>query len=60
MLQALYPLKPRDVAERTFLYEGYDLLSLEKIIEDNYTIPEPRTAGELIGYYAKRIAADPT
>jgi len=50
------PLKPGDVAERTFLYEGYDLLSLEKIIEDNYTIPEPRTAGELIGYYAKRIA----
>jgi type III restriction enzyme len=50
------PLKPGDAAERTFRYEGYDLLTLEKMVEDNYTIPEPRTAGELIGYYARRIA----
>ena len=50
------PLKPGDKAEQTFLYEGFDLLSLEKLITENYTIPEPQTAGELIGYYAKRIA----
>jgi type III restriction enzyme len=50
------PLKPGDAAEKTFKYEGYDLLTLEKLIDADYTIPEPRTAGELIGYYARRIA----
>ena len=52
------PLKPGDVAEKTFSYEGYDLISLEKLFEKTYTIPEPQTAEELIGYYARRIAED--
>jgi len=50
------PLKPGDAAEKTFRYEGYDLITLERLFENTYTIPEPRTAEELIGYYAKRIA----
>jgi type III restriction enzyme len=50
------PLKPGDAAEKTFNYEGYDLISLEKLFEKTYTVPEPRTAEELIGYYARRIA----
>src|SRR5579872_2116728 len=52
------PLKPGDAAEKTFSYEGYDLISLEKLFEKTYTIPEPQTAEELIGYYARRIAED--
>lgn len=52
------PLKPGDAAEKTFNYEGYDLISLERLFEKTYTIPEPRTAEELIGYYARRIAED--
>lgn len=52
------PIKAGDSAEQTFRYEGHDLLTLEKLIQRDYTIPEPQTAGELLGYYAKRIASD--
>ena len=52
------PIKVGDSAEQTFRYEGQDLLTLEKLFQRNYTIPEPQTAGELIGYYAKRIASE--
>src|SRR5258708_26597665 len=37
-------------------YEGYDLLTLQKLIERDYTLPEIQTAQEVISYYAKRIA----
>ncbi len=50
------PLKPGDAAEKTFRYEGYDLIALEKLFENTYAVPAPRTAEELIGYYARRIA----
>ncbi len=50
------PLKPGDAAETTFKYQGFDLISLEKLFDKTYTIPEPQTAEELIGYYARRIA----
>jgi len=50
------PLKPGDAAEKTFRYEGYDLISLEKLFENTYAVPVPRTAEKLIGYYARRIA----
>lgn len=43
---------------QAFRYEGYDLLTLKKIIERDYTIPAPQTAAEVIGYYARRIAQD--
>ena len=43
---------------RTFRYEGYDLITLQKLIERDYTIPAPQTAEEVIGYYARRIAQD--
>ena len=41
-----------------FRYEGYDIITLQKLIERDYTIPEPQTAEEVIGYYARRIAQD--
>jgi type III restriction enzyme len=50
------PLRPGDHAEETFRYEGFDILTLKKEIERDYTIPEPQTPQEVIGYYARRIA----
>jgi type III restriction enzyme len=52
------PLKPGDAAEQSFEYEGYDIVTLEKEFERQYTIPEPRTSGEIVGYYSKLIASD--
>jgi type III restriction enzyme len=52
------PRKETDKAAETFLYEGYDIITLQKIIEREYTIPEVQTSQEVISYYAKRIAQD--
>lgn len=52
------PRKPNDKAAQKFKYEGKDIITLEKIVEREYTIPEPRTAEEVISYYAKRISQD--
>lgn len=53
---AVLPIKPGDSAEQSFKYEGYDILTLEKLVEKQYDIPEPQTSGEVISYYAKLIA----
>ncbi len=50
------PIKPGDTASQSFKYEGYDILTLEKLVARDYDIPEPQTSGEVIGYYAKLIA----
>ena len=52
------PLKEGDAAAKSFTYEGYDILTLQKEIEREYTIPEPQTPEEVISFYAKRIAQD--
>ncbi|MFQ5577770.1 MAG: DEAD/DEAH box helicase family protein [Anaerolineae bacterium] len=52
------PKKQGDSAAEAFTYEGYDIITLEKMIEREYTIPEVQTSQEVISYYAKRIAAD--
>jgi type III restriction enzyme len=52
------PRKPGDTATQSFQYDGYDLLTLEKLIERSYTLPEVQTSQEVISYYAKRIAQD--
>jgi len=52
------PRKANDKAAQTFRYEGKDIITLEKIVERDYTIPVPRTAEEVISYYAKRISQD--
>lgn len=52
------PRKEGDSAERSFHYEGYDIVSLEKLVDRDYRIPEAQTAQEVISYYAKRIAQD--
>jgi type III restriction enzyme len=52
------PRKHDDKAAQDFTYEGYDLVTLQKVIDREYTIPAPQTAEEVIGYYARRIAQD--
>jgi type III restriction enzyme len=52
----LLPLSADDPKNKTFRYEGYDIITLQKEVERDYKIPEPQTAQEVIGYYARRIA----
>lgn len=51
------PLKGKDIEQiKTFIYEGRDILTDEKLLEREYSIPPAQTAEEVIGYYARRIA----
>jgi type III restriction enzyme len=50
------PMSEDDPRSKTFTYEGYDIITLKKEFEREYAIPEPQTAQEVIGYYARRIA----
>jgi len=50
------PKKEGDAETKTFQYEGYDFLTLQKLIERQYKIPQAQTAQEVISYYAKEIA----
>jgi type III restriction enzyme len=52
------PKKLDDQEAQQFTYEGFDLVTLQKLVERDYTIPAPQTAEEVIGYYALRIAQD--
>jgi len=52
----ILPLTADDARRRTFRYEGYDIITLERLVERDYQMPEPQTAQEVIGYYARRIA----
>ncbi len=54
----LLPLTADDPNTRTFRYEGHDIITLQKIVERDYKVPEPQTAQELIGYYARLIAKE--
>lgn len=54
----LLPRKQDDVVAKNFRYEGYDLITLQKLVEREYTIPEPQTAEEVIGYYSRRVAQE--
>ena len=51
------PMKPDRGAPELPL-RGYDVITLEKLLERQYAMPEPQTAGEVIGYYAKWIAQE--
>lgn len=52
----LLPMSSEDPRNQTFRYEGYDIITLQKEVERDYTIPEPQTSQEVIGYYSRRIA----
>ena len=53
-----FPKKEGDATAEQFTYEGRDIITLQKLIEREYTIPTPQTAEEVISYYARRIAQD--
>ncbi|MGH9792988.1 MAG: hypothetical protein ACRD5W_17405 [Candidatus Acidiferrales bacterium] len=50
------PRSDKDPEAKTFMYEGFDIITMKKEFEREYTIPEPQTAQEIIGYFARRIA----
>jgi len=52
------PMKAGDAIAQGFHYEGYDIITLERMIERDYTLPAVQTSQEVISYYAKRIASD--
>ena len=52
------PRKQEELEAKTFQYTGYDIITLQKLVEHEYKIPEPQTAEEVIGYFARRIAQD--
>ena len=52
------PKREGDAAAQQFHYEGVDIITLQKLVERDYSIPEPQTAEEVISYYSKRIAQD--
>jgi len=54
----ILPRKAGDKAEQTFQYEGYDLLTLQKMVERTYKLPEIQTSQEAVSYYAKQIAQE--
>jgi len=58
MESPVLPKKDNDAAAQTFRYEGVDIITLQRLVEREYTIPEPQTAEEVISFYAKRIAQD--
>lgn len=50
------PLKDKELEEaKTFIYDGHDILTNEKLFSKEYSIPPAQTAEEVIGYYARRI-----
>jgi len=53
-----FPMKRGTAEAQSFRYEGYDIITMEKLIEREYAMPEPQTTQEVISYYAKRIAQD--
>lgn len=55
---APFPMKQGTEEAKNFRYEGYDVITMEKLLEREYQLPEPQTAQEVISYYAKRIAQD--
>lgn len=50
------PLKLSDRDAQAFKYEGKDIITLETLVERDYQIPDPQTAQEVIGFYARVIA----
>lgn len=44
--------------EKTFRYEGKDILTLETLFERDYTIPTPQTSGEIVSHFAQVIARE--
>lgn len=56
---AVIPYKEDEIKDiKSFLYEGLDIITDRVLLKREYTIPEAHTAEEVIGYYARKIAAE--
>ncbi|MGH7515079.1 MAG: hypothetical protein ACREOQ_19410, partial [Gemmatimonadales bacterium] len=53
-----FPMKEGTAESANFRYEGYDVITMEKLVEREYAMPEPQTSQEVISFYAKRIAQE--
>ena len=53
-----FPKKWDDQEAQKFTYEGYDIITLKKLFEKEYKIPEVSTSQEVISYTAMRIAEE--
>jgi type III restriction enzyme len=52
------PYKQGQQDVKTFMYQGRDILTDEKLFEKQYEIPIAQTPEEVIGYYARVIAQE--
>ena len=52
------PIIEKNEEIKTFIYEGVDILTKEILFQREYQVPPAQTSGEVIGYYAQRIAHD--
>src|SRR5260370_34059323 len=52
------PKKESGADVESFQYDGYDFVTLQKLVERRYKLPQAQTAEEVISYYAKEIAND--
>ena len=52
------PLRSGTKEAQAFRYEGLDIVTLERTISADYTMPEPQTAQEVIGFYSRLIASN--
>lgn len=50
------PRKPRDEDIKTFQYQAFDILTMEKLFEREYAIKDVQRPDEIVSYYAKLIA----
>ena len=52
------PMEPLEEEERTFKYQGKDLITSEQLFERIYSFPIPQTSQEIVAYYANVIAKE--
>lgn len=50
------PIRADAKEEKSFRYQGMDILTLEQLFEREYRMPTPQTPQEIISYYAQAIA----
>src|SRR5712691_498284 len=51
------PRKPTDQDIKTFQYQAFDILTMEKLFEREYAIKDVQRPDEIVSYYAKLIAS---
>jgi type III restriction enzyme len=52
------PFKPTNADIQKFKYQAFDIITLEKLFEKEYAIPEAQRPDEIVSYYAKVISSN--